>query len=391
MFHSSTLTLSKFTFKTIKELKLGNVVGRGSFCTVREIRNIELQSSSSSDNDERKRSIITDKCKYGTSYVMKKINNHDNGKIDRSIKGLLLEIKFLSKLDHPNIMKLSGTSINNYNEGSFLIMERLGSSLEDKLEMWKNTESNIMVRIRHTLFDLKGKKKRNLMLQKYLVMYQLSSAMEYLHQNKIIHRDLVSYAQTIFSSLFYGFPNSFYFTKQKPDNIGFNMKGQLQLYDFGLAKELDPRDNLMDGKGIFKLTGGTGTMRYMAPEVVKHSPYGLSADVYSFGVILWQIMSCTVPYDDFSVDMYKRLIVYNGYRLDLDTSWPSSCSELISRCWSHSSYERPLFEEIKKLIRSELESLGWSDTKSRQKLAYSTNKYNSLRPKSGIAMIAGAA
>merc|ERR1712232_1964 len=108
---------------------------------------------------------------------------------------------------------------------------------------------------RKRFFDPTGKKKKNLILQKLLVAYNVSSSMAYLHNFRIMHRDL------------------------KPDNIGFNMRGQLQLFDFGLAKKLPGNEN-------YKLTGGTGTIRYMAPEVINNSLYGLSADVWSFGVVL---------------------------------------------------------------------------------------------------------
>merc|ERR1712039_516016 len=142
----------------------------------------------------------------------------------------------------------------------------------------------------------------------------------------------------------------------KPENIGFDINGKVILYDFGLAAELDLRDKLEDGN--HRLTGGTGTMRYMAPEVCKYNPYNLSADVFSFGVLLWQIMSCIIPYETFSVGMYKKLVVHNDFRLPLDRSWPISYSNLISRCWSASSSERPKFSEIKKVLRLHVENLG---------------------------------
>lgn len=49
----------------------------------------------------------------------------------------------------------------------------------------------------------------------------------------------------------------------KPDNIGFDVRGDVKIFDFGLAKEIDPSKRLEDG--TFKLTGDTGSLRYMAP------------------------------------------------------------------------------------------------------------------------------
>jgi serine/threonine protein kinase len=59
------------------------------------------------------------------------------------------------------------------------------------------------------------------------------------------------------------------------------------LYDFGLAKELKgPHEN-----GKYKLSGNTGSWAYMAPEVAKGYKYNLSVDVYSYGILLWELLS----------------------------------------------------------------------------------------------------
>ena len=51
----------------------------------------------------------------------------------------------------------------------------------------------------------------------------------------------------------------------KPDNIGFDVRGDIKIFDFGLAKELHPDDKMENG--LYNLTGDTGSPRYMAPEV----------------------------------------------------------------------------------------------------------------------------
>lgn len=59
-------------------------------------------------------------------------------------------------------------------------------------------------------------------------------------------------------------------TSQKPENIGFDVKGVVKVFDFGLAKELHPEDKLAND--TYKMTGNTGSIRYMAPEVAnKHT------------------------------------------------------------------------------------------------------------------------
>jgi len=64
-----------------------------------------------------------------------------------------------------------------------------------------------------------------------------------------------------------------------------------------LAKEVrDP-----DEDGNYKLTGYCGSPIYMAPEVIKCIPYNLTSDVYSFSIVLWEMLSLETPYKKFSL------------------------------------------------------------------------------------------
>jgi serine/threonine protein kinase len=71
-----------------------------------------------------------------------------------------------------------------------------------------------------------------------LLLYLL--ALHSIHCNSIIYRDL------------------------KPNNVGFDVRGDIKIFDFGLAVEFDPAKAKQNGK--YRLTGDTGTIRYMAPE-----------------------------------------------------------------------------------------------------------------------------
>jgi serine/threonine protein kinase len=68
----------------------------------------------------------------------------------------------------------------------------------------------------------------------------------------------------------------------KPTNVGFDVRDDAKLFDFGLAREFRPEE-LEDRS--YKLTGETGTMRYMAPEVALSQPYSEKVDVFSFGIM----------------------------------------------------------------------------------------------------------
>ncbi len=93
----------------------------------------------------------------------------------------------------------------------------------------------------------------------------------------------------------------------KPDNIGFDIRDDVKIFDFGLAKELNEKLRYRDSD-TYKLTGETGSPRYMAPEIANRRPYNQKADVYSFALLFWQICELKVPYDDY--DMH--LLTCNG-------------------------------------------------------------------------------
>jgi len=143
------------------------------------------------------------------------------------------------------------------------------------------------------------------------------------------------------------------------DNIGFDVRGEVKIFDFGLAKELNPSLQLQDGN--YKLTGFTGSLRYMAPEVVNSIPYNLSADVFSFGVILWVITSCSIPYQGWTVKMYKEKVAGKGLRPTINESWRKEISNLIKSCWAQDSRKRPSFEEVMEHLQKVIVTLSSGD------------------------------
>lgn len=141
------------------------------------------------------------------------------------------------------------------------------------------------------------------------------------------------------------------FFYKKPDNIGFDVRGTVKLFDFGLAKELHPDDRRPNG--TYRLTGETGAVRYMAPEVTTRRPYNFSVDVYSFGVVLWEMCSLEVPYQAYNSSMMKDMVANFGERPPINEKWPTELQDLISSCWHANYRKRPGFEHV----TSELEKL----------------------------------
>jgi len=168
-------------------------------------------------------------------------------------------------------------------------------------------------------------KKHNLHLAKRLVAaHDLASALQYLHDRKIIYRDL------------------------KAQNCGFDASGDIKLFDFGFAKELKEEDKTKDGN--YKLTSNTGTRRYMAPEVVLGEAYNFSADVYSYSIILWEICAMKRAFSSLSFEEHYNNAILGNTRPSLKTFWPSSIKKIFRSMWSKNSSERPDFEFILPVI-----------------------------------------
>ena len=139
-------------------------------------------------------------------------------------------------------------------------------------------------------------------------------------------------------------PANFRFADLKPENIGFAADGTLKIFDFGLMTAIAKPAG--SGQEAYVMTGKTGSLRYMAPEVYLNLPYNEKVDVYSFGMILYQLMSNKVPFDGFSRRDLEEKVVNGGYRPVMDSHWPTSLQSLISRCWATDHALRPAFSEI---------------------------------------------
>lgn len=131
------------------------------------------------------------------------------------------------------------------------------------------------------------------------------------------------------------------------------LSGDVKLFDFGLAKELDP--SMRAGcTELYELSGNTGSLRYMSPEVARSEPYNLTADVYSFGLLLWQICSLKLPYDGMNRQDHSELVVHGNERPQLESSWSTPLRILMKRAWEPDPLVRPSMESIYKILKREI-------------------------------------
>lgn len=127
-------------------------------------------------------------------------------------------------------------------------------------------------------------------------------------------------------------------------NEGFTLDGTVKILDFGLAKIVENAS--VDSDDVYAMSGETGSLRYMAPEVADGLRYNYSADVYSFGVILWELNAMKKPFEGLSRDLFYERIVHGGERPPLSRKWPAELTSLMSECWDADMHNRPKFRDI---------------------------------------------
>jgi serine/threonine protein kinase len=97
----------------------------------------------------------------------------------------------------------------------------------------------------------------------------------------------------------------------------------------------------------YKLTSSAGTRRYMAPEVVRCLPYGTPSDVYSFSLVLWEILTLKTPFENETRESHARKVCgYRNLRPKVKLSWPRMLQKLLRDCWCADASMRPSFAHI---------------------------------------------
>ncbi|XP_047316720.1 integrin-linked protein kinase 1-like [Impatiens glandulifera] len=154
----------------------------------------------------------------------------------------------------------------------------------------------------------------------------IARGMAYLHNepNVIIHRDL------------------------KPRNVLLvnSSADHLKVGDFGLSKLI----RVEKAHDVYKLTGETGSYRYMAPEVFKHRKYDKKVDVFSFAMILYQMLEGEPPLSNYEPYEAAKIVAAGDRPEFRAKGYHPELQELTKECWSKRMNERPTFLEILKRL-----------------------------------------
>ena len=107
-----------------------------------------------------------------------------------------------------------------------------------------------------------------------------------------------------------------------------------------------------------KLTGAIGTLMWMAPEMLEGIKYGPEVDVYSYAIVMWEIAAQDMPWQDLSnAEMFSSTMLQMleaGRRPQVDESWPTAFTEIMTKAWQAEPSDRGTFEEITQLLLQHL-------------------------------------
>ncbi|XP_026463781.1 tyrosine-protein kinase CSK-like [Ctenocephalides felis] len=203
----------------------------------------------------------------------------------------LAEASVMTSLRHENLVKLLGLVFNN--KHICLVTEFMSKgSLVDYL------------RSRGRLHVTK--------IDQINFAYDTCSGMEYLESRKVVHRDLAA------------------------RNVLISEEGLAKVSDFGLARDEN-----------FTLECGKLPIKWTAPEALKQSRFSNKSDMWSFGILLWEIYSFgRVPYPRIPLaDVVKY--VEKGYKLEAPEGCPSEVYDIMKQAWDLLPEKRPSFKEVK--------------------------------------------
>ena len=144
------------------------------------------------------------------------------------------------------------------------------------------------------------------------------------------------------------------FRDLKPENVGFTHENEIKLFDFGLARELKEERKVGRDKYLLSLAG---TRRYMAPEVIKGSPYGLPADVFSFSLLLWEMVHIEKPYRNLDAKQHERALVLWRSRPKVSSEVPRAVKSIILKAWNNDAKCRPKMDRVLEKLQLHLESV----------------------------------
>ncbi|XP_031476625.1 serine/threonine-protein kinase STY13-like isoform X1 [Nymphaea colorata] len=208
------------------------------------------------------------------------------------------EVMMLATLRHPNIVRFIG-ACRKPMVWCIVTEYAKGGSVRQFLAKRQNRSVPLKVAVRQALDVARG--------------------MAYVHGLGFIHRDL------------------------KSDNLLIATDKSIKIADFGVARIEVQTDGM---------TPETGTYRWMAPEMIQHRPYNQKVDVYSFGIVLWELITGSLPFHNMTAVQAAFAVVNKGVRPAIPPDCLPVLAEIMTRCWDVNPDVRPPFAEVVKMLEN---------------------------------------
>lgn len=251
----------------------------------------------------------------GTTYVGEykgekvAIKSYSPAILTHDIGSVRNEMDIMSRMRHKNIVQFRGLVLREEPPSASLV-----TRFAERGELG------------HALYTSRLVRRRGDSLR-FKIVLGLAEGLKYLHSYDVIHRDI------------------------KPANILLDDENEPMLTDFGFSR-------FIDKNSAEPMTGGTGSYRYMAPEVTRHSHYTEKADMYSFALICNEIFTDERPFEYQIAAVVALEVVKKGMRPSQKKLKNERLRRLIARCWSQEPSERPEWDEViseLKLAQQEME------------------------------------
>ncbi|PKI34604.1 serine/threonine-protein kinase STY13-like [Punica granatum] len=221
---------------------------------------------------------------------------NDPGKAQLMEQQFQQEVMMLATLNHPNIVRFIGACKKPL-VWCIVTEYAKGGSVRQFLTKRQNRSVPLKLAIRQALDVAKG--------------------MAYVHGLGFIHRDL------------------------KSDNLLINSDKTIKIADFGVARIEVQTEGM---------TPETGTYRWMAPEMIQHRPYTQKVDVYSFGIVLWELITGLLPFQNMTAVQAAFAVVNKEVRPIIPSDCLPILSNIMTRCWDPNPKTRPTFTEVVRML-----------------------------------------
>lgn len=151
--------------------------------------------------------------------------------------------------------------------------------------------------------------------------YDVAKGMNYLHRRNppIVHRDL------------------------KSPNLLVDRKYTVKVSDFGLSR--------LKANTFLSSKSAAGTPEWMAPEVLRDEPSNEKSDIYSFGVILWELATLQQPWSNLNPAQVVAAVGFRNKRLEIPRDLNPQVASLIEACWVNEPWKRPSFSSIMESLK----------------------------------------